>query len=48
MPEKSEKSRWAFGVESLPWLILTDKQGRVAAEGFPLDELETKLRALPK
>jgi len=48
VPEKSEKSRWASGVESLPWLILTDKQGRVAAEGFHLDELETKLGALPK
>jgi hypothetical protein len=48
VPEKSETSRWASGVESLPWLILTDKEVRVAAEGFQLDELETKLGALPK
>ena len=43
---KSESSKWASEVESLPWLILTDKDHRVAAEGFTLDELDTKLKAL--
>ncbi len=38
---------WASDVESLPWLILTDKTHRVAAEGFTLDELEAKLKSLP-
>ncbi|MBI5384335.1 MAG: carboxypeptidase regulatory-like domain-containing protein [Verrucomicrobia bacterium] len=46
--DKSEKVRWASGVESLPWLILSDAQGKVAAEGFPFDELEAQLKALPK
>jgi protocatechuate 3,4-dioxygenase beta subunit len=30
-------------VQSLPWLILTDRHHVVRAEGFPLDELDTKL-----
>jgi uncharacterized GH25 family protein len=46
--EKSDKTKWVAEVDSLPWLILTDGQGRVAAEGFALDELEAKLTALPK
>jgi hypothetical protein len=46
--ERSEKTKWAAEVESLPWLILTDAQGRVAAEGFPLEELEARLKALEK
>jgi protocatechuate 3,4-dioxygenase beta subunit len=45
VPDKSEKTKWASGVESLPWIILTDAQGRVAAEGFGFDELEAKLEA---
>jgi hypothetical protein len=46
--EKSDKTKWASEVESLPWLILTDGNGRVTAEGFALEELETKLPAAPK
>jgi len=46
--EKSDKTKWASEVESLPWLILTDGDGRVTAEGFALEELETKLPAAPK
>jgi hypothetical protein len=41
----SEKTRFTWGVQSLPWLILTDRQHTVRAEGFSLAELEEKLRA---
>ncbi len=37
------KTRIAWGVRSLPWLILTDKEHIVAAEGFTLAELDEKL-----
>ena len=33
--------RW--GVQSLPWLILTDKQHKVTAEGFNIADLDEKL-----
>ncbi|OHB67598.1 MAG: hypothetical protein A2Y77_13935 [Planctomycetes bacterium RBG_13_62_9] len=35
-----EKTRFTWGVKSLPWLILTDKDHRVCAEGFPVDQLD--------
>jgi peroxiredoxin len=38
-----EKTRFAWGVRSLPWLSLTDTQHVVIAEGFYLDELGDKL-----
>jgi peroxiredoxin len=38
-----EKTRFSWGVRSLPWLILTDKEHIVSAEGFGLDELDEKL-----
>lgn len=41
--DDSEKIRFAWGVKSLPWLILTDKQHVVVAEGFALAELDEKL-----
>ena len=34
------KSTW--GVKSLPWLILTDKEHIIKAEGFPITELDNK------
>jgi len=34
-----------WGVQSLPWLILTDAQHRVTAEGFALDALDAKIEA---
>jgi hypothetical protein len=40
----SEKSRFNWGVKSLPWLILTDKNHIVQAEGFALDELNEKIK----
>ena len=35
-----EKTRFNWGVKSLPWLILTDENHIVTAEGFNLDELD--------
>jgi hypothetical protein len=46
--EKADKTKWASGVESLPWLILTDGERRVTAEGFALDELDVKLKSQGK
>jgi hypothetical protein len=40
-----EKTRSAWGVKSLPWLILTDRNRIVRAEGFGLSELDGKLEA---
>ncbi|MHC4397203.1 MAG: thioredoxin domain-containing protein [Planctomycetota bacterium] len=34
----------AWGVERLPWLILTDKEHIVTAEGFSLKELDDKIK----
>ena len=41
-----EKSRFAWGVRSLPWLILTDRKHIVNAYGFSLAELDEKIRAI--
>lgn len=46
--EKTASASWATGVESLPWLILVDADGKVAAEGFAIDELETRVAELKK
>lgn len=46
--QKPVKARWASELDSLPWMILTDAQHQVLAEGFPLDELETKIKAVTK
>ena len=32
----------------LPWLILADAKRRVAAEGFDLEELDSKIKTWPK
>jgi hypothetical protein len=39
-----EKIRFTWNVESLPWLVLTDHNHVVTAEGFGLGELEDKIR----
>ena len=44
--EKSAKTRWATDSGSLPWLLLVNPEGRVAAEGFRLEELDAKLKDL--
>ena len=39
-----EKIRFSWGVRSLPWLILTDIEHIVRAEGFGIDTLGEKLK----
>jgi hypothetical protein len=46
--EKSAATKWVTEVSSLPWLILRDADGKVAAEGFALDELDARLASLKK
>jgi len=41
-----EKTRFNWGVQSLPWLILTDKQHAVQAEGFGINELDERITTL--
>lgn len=48
LSEKTADNKWATAVESLPWLILCDSKGQVVAEGFPPDDLESKLKELSK
>jgi len=43
MIEGEEEVRFTWGVKSLPWLILTDREHVVIAEGFGLDELDDKI-----
>jgi hypothetical protein len=46
--DNSATTRWVTAVDKLPWLILVDSKGRVAAEGFSLEELETNVRVLTR
>lgn len=41
-----EQTRFTWGVQSLPWLILTDKQHIARAEGFNINDLDGKITAL--
>jgi hypothetical protein len=43
---KTAASAWAADTESLPWLILVNSHGRVAAEGFSLEDLARKIGSL--
>ena len=43
IPSDEEKTRSDWGVKSLPWLILTDRNHIVTAEGFGIAELDEKL-----
>ncbi len=45
LPGGFDKRRPAWGVQSLPWLILTDKKHTVVAEGFSLDDLGKQIEA---
>jgi hypothetical protein len=38
-----EKTRFAWGIRSLPWLILTNREHTVEANGFSLAELGEKI-----
>jgi hypothetical protein len=39
-----EKTKFNWGVQSLPWLILTDKKHIIKGEGFALNELDEKIK----
>ena len=39
-----EQTRFNWGVKALPWLILTDKEHIVKAEGFSVEELDEKIK----
>jgi protocatechuate 3,4-dioxygenase beta subunit len=41
--EDFEIRKAAWGIKSVPWLILTDKKHRAVAEGFRLDELDKRV-----
>ncbi|TKJ39574.1 MAG: hypothetical protein CEE38_02300 [Planctomycetes bacterium B3_Pla] len=41
-----EKTKSAWGVQALPWLILADRNHIVSAEGFELGELDEKMKAV--
>ena len=43
-----EKARAAWGAAALPWLILTDADHQVTAEGFAIGELDEKLNPTDK
>ncbi|NQT01269.1 MAG: hypothetical protein HQ580_04545 [Planctomycetes bacterium] len=36
--------RFSRSMRSLPWLILTDRQHIVQAEGFALDQLDSRIQ----
>lgn len=46
--EESEQTAWVTGIASLPCLVLTDAQHRITAEGFALEEIDAKLKAVEK
>lgn len=46
--EKSTSATWATGTDSLPWFILANAEGRVIAEGFPVEDLQAKIGSLEK
>lgn len=46
--KESRQTAWVTGTTSLPWLVLTDAQRRIAAEGFDLEEIDAKLKPLEK
>jgi hypothetical protein len=44
MPHDEVSIRFTWGVKSLPWLIMTDKQQIVIAEGFGIADLTKKIK----
>ncbi len=40
-----EKTKFNWGVKALPWLIVTDKEHVVTAEGFSINELDEKINS---
>ena len=46
MAADSKKARLAWGVKSLPWLILTNREHIVEANGFSLADLDERIERL--
>ncbi len=44
VPDKEKITQNAWGVRSLPWLILADEKHGVTAEGFSIDELDELIK----
>jgi hypothetical protein len=44
----TEKTRFTWGVQSLPWLILTDNKHIIRTEGFGVSELNEKIATIRK
>jgi len=45
---EEEEARAAWGVQALPWLILTDRDHIVRAEGFNLSDLQNKMETVAR
>jgi hypothetical protein len=43
-----EAIRRSWGIKALPWLILTDRNHVVTAEGFGIDELNERISSMNK
>jgi len=46
LKNKPNQTRFAWGVKSLPWLILADKQHVVRVEGFNINELDGRIKTI--
>jgi hypothetical protein len=44
--DNEEETKLNWGVKSLPWLIMTDKNHIVTNEGFSINELDEKIQTL--
>ena len=44
----SRRIKAAWGIKSVPWLILTNRQHAVRASGFPLSELDHQVVTVTK
>jgi hypothetical protein len=43
-----EKTRFTWGVRSLPWLILTDRKHVIRSGGFGINDLNEKIGGITK
>jgi internalin A len=48
VPSDFKKTRFNWGVKSLPWLILTDENHVVSSSGFSLAELDSNVQSVQK
>jgi hypothetical protein len=47
LKDQPDKTKFTWGVKALPWLILTDRQHIVQAEGFAMDKLAEEVGKIP-